>query len=84
MVYIVTSVHDMVACKYSAIQLEVNEATAVRNFKYACEHIPNIPNTDIELVLVGTFDDSSGYIESDDKKILAHGSDFQKVGESDE
>lgn len=61
---IVTAIRDKVAENFGVIQIEVNDATAKRNFAYTVKNTPTMlfSASDLELYQVGQFDITKGVL----------------------
>lgn len=71
---------------FSAPTHDLNDATAVRNFGYAMQNIPQYAHkpSDYDLYKVGEFDPDTGAITSTIPKIIIHGTDFFHNKENEE
>lgn len=67
--YVIYAVYDRVAGAFSAPQLAINDATAIRSFKQQAKNSPF--NTDLELYSLGTFNGESGIITANAPSFLA-------------
>lgn len=61
---IVTAIRDKIAENFGVIQIEVNDATAKRNFAYTVQNTPTMQfsASDLELYLIGEFDIRKGVL----------------------
>ena len=78
MIYAVTSIKDLVSCRFSAPAIHINNDVAVREFAYACSTVPDVPNNDLELFTIGTWNDETGEFKAEEHSVIAHGSSYQK------
>lgn len=71
---------------FSAPTHDLNDATAVRNFAYAMQNIPQYAHkpSDYDLYKVGVFNPDTGVISSIVPKIIIHGTDFLHKKENED
>ena len=64
MTYGIFAIRDKVAEEFRSINLDVNEATAKRNFSYAVNNTPELQFAakDYELYLIGDFQSDKGVV----------------------
>lgn len=77
-VYPVYSIRDAVSAKFGQLNIESNEATARRNFKYGCrDGLMDYARDDFSLYKIGDYDVDSGvFIPLNIPVLVCKASDF--------